>query len=92
MPFKPTQSGNTRGRAKGVPNKMTKELKERLKAVLESNLNILNENDAELTNGERIAYVRTLLPYVTPKLNSVTLQDKTESDHFKTIDVRIIRE
>ena len=91
MPFEPTQSGNSRGRKSGVPNKTTKEVKERLKAVLNNNLNQLELCDAELTNGERIAFIRALLPYLMPKLQYIVVKDAEPFNHFKQIDINIIR-
>jgi hypothetical protein len=91
MPFEPTHSGNSRGRKSGVPNKTTKEVKERLKAVLNNNLNQLELCDAELTNGERIAFIRALLPYLMPKLQNIVVKDAEPFNHFKQIDINIIR-
>jgi hypothetical protein len=91
MPFQPNQSGNAKGREQGVPNKLTKATKERLKAVLDANLTHLQNNDSDLTNGERIAFVRALLPFVMPKLQSVVLREGEPISHFKSIDINIVK-
>jgi hypothetical protein len=91
MPFEPTISGNSKGRKSGVPNKTTKEVKERLKAVLDTNLNQLELCDAELTHGERIAFIRALLPYLMPKLQSVTIREGEPISHFRAIDINIVK-
>ena len=89
--FKPNESGNPNGRIKGSQNKATKEVKEILKAILERNLNELTANDSELTNLERIQFTKALLPYLMPKLQSISLNSNEATGGFQTIEVKIIR-
>jgi len=79
------------GRKHGVPNKTTKEMKEILKTVLEENLAYLNSVQDQLTIQDRIALIKTMLPYTNPKLSSIVVKDADSHSAFRTIDINIIR-
>lgn len=91
MPFIKGKSGNHQGRKHGVPNKTTKEMKEILKTVLEENLAYLNSVQDQLTIQDRIALIKTMLPYTNPKLSSIVVKDEDGHSAFRTIDINIIR-
>jgi len=91
MPFIKGKSGNVQGRKHGVPNKTTKEMKEILKTVLEENLAYLNSVQDQLTIQDRIALIKTMLPYTNPKLSSIVVKDADSHSAFRTIDINIIR-
>lgn len=89
MPFIKGSSGNPTGRKNGTPNKTTKETKEMLKAILENHLTYIQAEE-ELSIQDRIALIRTILPYTNPKLASVVLHEGEKFNAFKSIDVHII--
>ena len=60
------------GREKGTPNRMTKELRSVLKDVLFEELGEIKEKLDMLEPKERIELVIKLIPYVLPKVNSVS--------------------
>jgi hypothetical protein len=91
MPFIKGKSGNVQGRKHGVPNKTTKEMKEILKTVLEENLAYLNSVQDQLTIQDRIALIKTMLPYTNPKLSSIVVKDADSNSAFRRIDINIIR-
>lgn len=62
----------TGGRAKGTPNKVTKELRDRLKAILADELANLPAELANLPAKERIELLIKLLPYAMPKVQPLT--------------------
>jgi hypothetical protein len=72
--------GNTegKGRPKGTVNKTTKELRDLLHSVIESELNNLSEKMVKLTEKERLEILVKLLPYVMPKMeqNEVTVHSE----------------
>lgn len=78
----------TGGREKGTPNKTTAEVKQMLKAILENQLEILDKNKNELTNTERIALAKALLPFTLPKLQSVIVREGEPLGQFKPIQIQ----
>tara|TARA_B110000037_G_C16841417_1_gene391943 strand:+ start:99 stop:341 length:243 start_codon:yes stop_codon:yes gene_type:complete len=60
------------GRQKGTPNRMTKELRSVLKDVLFEELGEIKEKLDMLEPKERLELVIKLIPYVLPKVNSVS--------------------
>ena len=60
------------GRQKGTPNRMTKELRAVLKDVLFEELCEIKEKLDMLEPKERLELVIKLIPYVLPKVNSVS--------------------
>ena len=63
----------TGGRQAGTPNKVTSELRGRLKGILNAQLTEIEKIDSEewktLSDSERINLVKMLLPYVLPKVD-----------------------
>ena len=60
------------GRQKGTPNKLTKELRSVLKDVLYEEIDRLPERLNELETKERLELVIKLMPFVFPKVQSVS--------------------
>lgn len=62
----------TGGREKGTPNKVTKELRDKLKAILANELENLPAELANIPAKERIELLIKLLPYAMPKVQPLT--------------------
>jgi hypothetical protein len=65
----------TGGREIGTPNKTTSELRIALKHIVDDELQILQDNINELQPKERIDLLIKLLPYVMPKVQTVSARD-----------------
>ena len=60
------------GRQKGTPNKLTKELRSVLKDILYQELEQIKERLDALKPKERIELLIKLMPYVLPKVTSIS--------------------
>ena len=62
----------TGGRKSGTPNRLTREIRETLKGVIDYELSRLGETLEGLPPDKRLELVVKLLPYVLPKVETVT--------------------
>jgi hypothetical protein len=60
------------GRQKGTPNRMTKELRSILKDILYKEIETIQESLDELEPIERIELLIKLMPYILPKVTSIS--------------------
>ena len=60
------------GRQKGTPNKLTKELRSVLKDILYQELEQIQERLDALKPKERVELIIKLMPYVLPKVTSIS--------------------
>ena len=67
MPFKKGQSGNPIGRKLGASNIVTRELRERVKELVESRFDDLARNLDQLEPKEQIVVLIKLMEFVLPK-------------------------
>ena len=61
----------TGGRIAGTPNKTTKELREKLKVVIEAELEVIEETLKTMQPEKRIEVLIKLMPYCLPKVQSL---------------------
>ena len=59
------------GREAGTPNKITKSLKEALKAILENEIKSIPDHLERLDSKDRLEIIIKLMPYVIPKENEI---------------------
>ena len=79
------QGFKTGGRQKGTPNKLTLEVKQRIKRVLEGALDSLDLE--RCTNAERIKLIEIGLKYIIPSLKQI---ENTHHTAFEEIDFKSI--
>ena len=88
MPFKEGQSGNPNGRAKGKPNKTTKEIREAYQKLVEDNLTNMTEwlTQVAAENPEKaMELMLKLSEYMIPKLARQEVTGADGADLFKNI-------
>lgn len=78
MAFKKGQSGNPNGRRKGAPNKMTAELRERIKDFLERQWDKIERDFDSLEPEKRVALFEKLLQYVLPRMASMDIEGELD--------------
>jgi hypothetical protein len=90
MPFdrKTGKKAGSLSTRKGTPNKATKEIRESLKSLLESNIERMQDDILALEPKDRLKVLMELAKFVIPTLKATELSTK---DDFKKIEVNIIR-
>jgi hypothetical protein len=79
MPFAKGTSGNSNGRTKDVPNKVTTKVREMYSLFVELNMERLQDDFDQLEPKERIDVLLKLSEYVVPKLQrQVVVQEQAE--------------
>jgi hypothetical protein len=76
----------TGGRQKGSVNKTTKELRERIKDIVDSELENIEAILGKLTEKERTDLLAKLLPFVLPKMNEHIIEN---NEVFQPIQIII---
>ena len=73
------ESGNPNGRPKGTPNKTTSELREILRAYIESEVNYFTDPErlGKMDDSERRDFLIKVLPYVLPKAPETSIVQQT---------------
>lgn len=81
MTFRKGQSGNPKGRPRNSRNKKTSELAELVRNIVGSNLERIQSDLSELSPPERVKAVTTLMGYVLPKKQAVSLATEREQEY-----------
>lgn len=75
----PKNHAKAGGRKKGVPNKMTQDIRDSIKLLLEGEYKHLNEVLEDLRINNKVAYINAIekfTAYVVPKKKDITSDDK----------------
>jgi hypothetical protein len=95
MPFKKGQSGNPTGKPKGASNKVTKELRDVLKSIIEVEIEQIPVYLSKIKRPElKLKLISELLPYVLPKFSNISLNSAIErlpNDQLDELYNRIIQ-
>jgi hypothetical protein len=78
MAFKKGQSGNPSGRKPGVSNKITKELRDRIKDFLEGKWSQIEDDFDALESKDRVQLFEKLLQYVLPRMASMDIEGEID--------------
>lgn len=70
------------GRQKGTENKLTSDIRKVLKHTISNELEMLPQLLENLSPVERLDYLIKILPYVLPKVNSVSPNEGEPIDWF----------
>jgi hypothetical protein len=78
MGLKPGQTNNPNGRPKGVPNKVTSDLREWISKFLEDSKEQIQQDWKALEAKDRVALFEKLLKYVIPQMQATSLSHDFE--------------
>lgn len=81
MRFEKGQSGNPSGRPIGAKNKKNTLLADRLRDIVENNIEAIQNDIDLLPPGERIKAISALLPYVLPKQQAVSIDAQLNAEY-----------
>jgi len=80
----------TGGRVKGQPNRLTTEMREKLKAIVDNELQNLDVTLMRLSEKDRLEIIVKLLPFILPKMTEVNIQQEEGKAKIEPIVVTII--
>ena len=63
------------GRTKGTPNKITNEIRKKLKNIVDNELDILEDTLKHLESKQRLEILIKLIPFVVPKVQTVSAKE-----------------
>lgn len=87
-------TNNPNGRPKGKPNKVTAELKDWMKELIDSNREKLEQDLMKLEPAQRWKLIEKLLGYVVPKMQSVEAKidlNKLSDEQLDSIVNELVR-
>ncbi len=82
MAFKKGSSGNPNGRTKGAANRVTAELRERIKDFLEGQWDKIERDFSTLETKDRVVLFEKLLQYILPRMSAVDIDGEID---FKSL-------
>src|SRR4051794_20773983 len=77
--IKGQKSNNPNGRPKGVPNKVTKNLRQAVMDLLDTNWAKIQKDLKLVDPKDRLAFLEKMMAYVLPKLQSTTIDATVET-------------
>lgn len=80
------KTNNPNGRPKGIPNRITADLREYIKQLLSNNLDKFAEDFEQLEPKDRLMMMEKLLSYILPKLSNVAINEEPEKSNQKPLE------
>ena len=77
------RTNNPKGRPKGSFNKVSKELRERIQAIVESSLDEIEQDLNELSPKDRLSFRVKLLDLVLPKYKSIEIEPRISDEEYQ---------
>lgn len=79
--FKKGQSGNPTGRPKRSKNRIVANTKDWIQSLIDTNRGQIERDLKAMEPGERVRVITGLLSYVTPKMQSVSIEDQLNAEY-----------
>jgi hypothetical protein len=84
------KSNNPSGRPAGSPNRTTREIRELLQKVIDSELDVVQDNLNKLTPDKRIDVLLKILPYCLLQINPVDPEQEPENQPSQRNTIQIL--
>jgi len=81
MGLKKGQTNNRDGRPKGVPNKATSEIKEKVQKLIDSNIDSIENDIKNLEPKDRAVIFERYLQYAIPKQQSISVEAQINAEY-----------
>ncbi len=75
------RTNNPYGRPKGIPNKNTAELREKISRLIDENWSTIQKDIDQLEPRDRLSFLEKLLSYSLPKLQSIEVETDLPDNH-----------
>ena len=75
------KTNNPNGRPKGIPNKVTTELKEWIQQLIDGNRDKFETDLKQLDPKDRLMIIERLMQYVIPKQQSISVEAQIQAEY-----------
>lgn len=83
------EKGNP-GKPQGAKNKVSGQIREKIQALFDDNFGIIQKDLESLEPRDRLKFLTDLLPYLVPKLQSTTYNQKIDLDSMTDEELDIL--